>query len=546
MAPRTKKKPAVVQVQVEPRAVARTHRDLPITGMPSWDNVGAVKSALLQLENGGQFANVSLLFDAMLSDDRIAGVLSQRFDGLLGLPMEMRPPEDLEEDARALEIAEAAKVDFPKMANESTLRSLLRWGRGVGIGLGEKLWDISGERWIPKLKVWHPRHVYWQWTDRLFHVVAEGGVLPLNVGPYGPETQVDPQWLLYAPFGYGRDAWINSLVRPLAIPWLIRQWAYRDWARYSEVHGLPIRKGVVPATAKEEDKERFLQELTSLASESVVRLPDGGDGNRFDLQLVEAVGNTWEGFEKLLSKCEASIAIAIVGQNLTTEVKGGSLAASKVHDQVRGDILASDALTLGATLRDGLLRDWCERNYGDPDLAPWPSWNTDPPEDMGQQATTLKTFAEGLTAARATQVPIDVAELCERFNVPLVEGAEIPEYEPPPPPAPFGDSPGREPKPGEGELSLLSRKGERAAVRAQVYTDEVADHGRAEAAKVLGVDVRALRAIVNESESYDDMRSRLVAAYKHMDPSKMARLLERCLSMASLAGRHAVEEEAGE
>ena len=528
-------------------ASGRTYRDLPIIGIPNWDSVGAVKQALSQLEQAGNFANASLLFDAMLADDRIYGVTSQRFDGLLGIPLDISPPEGLEEDARAIEIAEAAKVDLPKMASPGTLRSILRWGRGLGIGLAEKIWDLRGERWIPRLKVWHPRHMYWQWTDRLFHLTTEGGVIPLYAGPNVPDAEKDRSWLMYAPYGYGRDAWINSLLRPLAIPWLIRQWAYRDWARYSEVHGLPIRKGKVPMQAKEEDKERFLQELTTLASESTIRLPDGGEGNRFDLELVEAVANTWEGFDRLLGKVDASLAIAVLGQNLTTEVQGGSLAASKVHGRVRGDILASDGETLAEVLRDELLRDWTTHNFGDPELTPRVRWNTDPPEDRSANATTLKTFGEGLKVVRETQIPVDVAELCERFDMPLQDGAEIQDYEPPPPPAPFGApaKPEAEEPEAEEKLSVsLSTKADRAAVAGQVYVDELADNGRDQAGRVLAPNVAELRRIIGEATSYEDLRQRLVLAYRDMDPSKLARLMERCLVLASLSGRHAVNEEA--
>ena len=44
----------------------------------------------------------------MRQDDRVTGVCSARFDGLLGLPMTMRPPKGMENDAKALKIAEEA------------------------------------------------------------------------------------------------------------------------------------------------------------------------------------------------------------------------------------------------------------------------------------------------------------------------------------------------------------------------------------------------------------------------------------------------------
>jgi phage gp29-like protein len=44
----------------------------------------------------------------------------------------------------------------------------------------------------------------------------------------------------------------------------------------------------------------------------------------------------------LLESCKTEVAIAILGQNLTTEVKGGLYAAAESHMAVRQDIIYGD------------------------------------------------------------------------------------------------------------------------------------------------------------------------------------------------------------
>jgi phage gp29-like protein len=520
-------------------------RDLPIAAFPSWDSVTAVRGALLQ-QDQGKFDLVSMLLDAMEQDDRVKGVQSARYDGLLGLPLEMHPPDGEEDNAKAVEIAEACEQEWSNMAPVSELRDMLRFGRGIGFVAAEKVWTY-GDRWVPKLKTHHPRFVYWTWGTgpdgegigawRGFNLITQDGVVMLDPR----DAAIRKQWVMYAPYGHQRG-WAKSLVRALAIPWLARSWAIRDWARYSEVHGMPIRVGEVPSDADKDDKDRFIRELAALANESVIRAPREADGTGFAVKLVEAAALGWEAFKGLREEASDSISIAVLGQNLTTSVKGGSFAAAKVHDTVRQDIIASDAGTLSEVLRTGLLMDFVEVNFGPQyvELTPWPTWATDPPQDLGARAQAFKTFGEGLTALRATQLPVDVAELCERFEVPLVEGEEIPDYEPPAPaPVQGGQEPGA--KKGEAKMSRASAR--RAALAAQLYVDEVADHGREAGASLLSGDLRALKAAISGATSYSDMRDRLLATYRDMDPTRLARLMEKCLIMARLAGNHAVLEE---
>jgi phage gp29-like protein len=70
---------------------------------------------------------------------------------------------------------------------------------------------------------------------------------------------------------------MEGLIRSLAIPWLFRQFGYRDWDRYNEVHGIPIRAIIEPSEWDDEDKKQALCEVAMLASEWIIRLPQKPD-----------------------------------------------------------------------------------------------------------------------------------------------------------------------------------------------------------------------------------------------------------------------------
>jgi transcriptional regulator with XRE-family HTH domain len=583
-APALPEPPPEQTVKVEGRTIriqVQRYQDLPVVSAETqYDTVVAVRAALTQLMQGS-FAGASEMIEAMIADDRIAGVTSQRIDGLFGLPFELAPA--LEDDAFASALAEQVGTLWPRIAPDAVLRDLWLWGRFLGYGVAEKLYDTeSPDGWVPTLKFWHPRYMYWRWPagdEREGRLVINTRTGPVEVwisesdglvhskGPDGLE-QIG-HWVIYAPFGWSRG-WVKAMVRSLAIPWLFRQFGYRDWGRYNEVHGLPIRGIIEPAEWDDAEKKKALREVASLAGESVVRLPQRADGKGFDLKLIEASAQTYDSFKLALEQANSSVAIVILGQNLTTEVKGGAYSAAQVHERVAAAILRSDATTLSATLRAQVLVEWAALNHGPKadGKAPRPAWDTEPPEDKKAAAEALNTTATGLATLRKTRLPVDYAKLCEQRGIPVLAGAPFPE---PDDVDGGGDAGGAgeddDPKAKKGKAALsavrrhakairvalgaggLSRR-DRAPLQGQAYVDELAEAGRDEAAKVLRGDVKALRAVVMAAKAGPDgkvdaaaLRAELARVLGEMEPAALAAVLGRCMVLANLSGRYAVTKE---
>lgn len=398
-------------------------RELAVTAAPIPTRASTIDAALRDLE-GGYFAQAAQLCDTVLRDDRIAGCTTTRLNGLLGLPREVKPA--YEDDARAQQIADEVDKNWDRLFPNSTLSEIKRWGIYLCAAPVELIWETrdvdplaTTYRWWPRLKVWHPQFMWWDPWARLYQMMTDDG-------SYIPVTPGSGAWALYTPHGYER-AWLFGLIRCISAHWLRRSWAYRDFSRKSEVNGQAIRKAIVPAQADKTAKARFFNAVANLGAETTIRLDQdtSADGPKYDLELLEAQSSGHDIFVSLLDKTDTSIAIALLGQNLSTEVQGGSYAAATAHEQIRSDFKRFDAQSMAEFLREQVLKPWALFNYGDAELAPYIEWETDPPEDAKNAADATKSLADAITAFVKAGAPVNLRELLDEAGVPLLDEAEV-------------------------------------------------------------------------------------------------------------------------
>jgi phage gp29-like protein len=391
-------------------------RDIPIALITRW-TPDLIQNALDQ-HMLGNFTQSAFLCDAMTGDDRISATLGQRMGALFSRPMKTTPCMNGVEssDAEAVAVADAWTAAWDRMAPLSVLEEVHTWGITESIVPVEVQWDRSVTPWQPYLKPWHPTHLMWRWDLRKFTIVTMDGIEVIEPG--------DGRWMLYTPHGPWRG-WRRAAVRPLAMPWYVRQLSWRDHARYNERHGMPILKAKAPARSDPTLRDRWVHGLSQLGQESVVLCPQNVDGTGFDIEMLEARDRAWESFGALASRADMAIVLAILWQNLTSEVTGGSYAAAAVHEGVQTTGSRYDDATLSACLFEQVARPFAAWNFGRPELAPKRSWVIDQPADHLTSAQTFSAFGQaisGLFAAGIKLTPAGVALLAHRFNLPLDAG----------------------------------------------------------------------------------------------------------------------------
>jgi phage gp29-like protein len=485
-------------------------------------------------------------------DGRIKGALKQRLSSLSALPMNFKPPQDT---ARAQKIADAVKDAWSKLVPAPIESRLRRWGIMLGIGIAQKIWDTSSDVWTLKLQPWHPSFYYWNWATRSIWVITQEGQVEIPEGG-------DENWFVYAPYGYYLG-WLEGDIRALAVPWLMRAWARRDWARYNEVYGLGLIKAIVPAGASESDgsKDRFVDGLANRGSEPVIECERDENGKGYDFDLVEAQSTGWETFPKQIEDVDAEISITLLGQNLTTEGGrggGGAYALGKVHQQVKAEIVRSDNESWSQAVRDQVLTDYTRFNFDAEELAPMPLREVDP-EDKSQTADSLQKLSAAVKTFGDAKAPVDVRELLDQQGLPLLtqeqekqlqkeaadraaaaQAAFSQRAQPPAQQEPIeGD-----PEDDEDPEQLADRpKVPRGAKKGQRYADALTGAGAREGAKALEDELALLRHVIEQATSPEDLRERLVVVFEHLNPAELERVVEKAHMLAELAGRRAVLQD---
>jgi len=519
----------------------------------SW-TVPGVRAALADHEIG-QFNRSALLADAMDRDDRLSATLDTRIAGVLGLPFKMQSADEQSKPATML--AEQLGEAWLDICPEAELAALLRWYYKLGVAVGELVWETGASVWTPRLRVHHPQYLWYDEITDLYQLSTEEGIIPITPG--------DGKWVLLTD---GERGYMRGLVRSLAVPWMVRTFAWRDWARHSERHGMPIILAKIPEAAFADGKEEFVEEIKHLATETVIPLPQFNEGGGYDLDMLEAKANDWEGFERLITACNVSYAVRILGQNLTTEVQGGSYAATAAHERILGDLLQSDVEKLSTSLHHQVTRPFVEVNSGSADLAPWPKWDAAPPEDQAKRAQVLAALIPAIDNAERLGQAIDTEALFEQFGIPFVPvedrenvpgkiykyhldygivsknevRSRVGEKS-----VPGGDVPAEPVDQRDAQQLALADAADdtrdaKAYADGSEYTDAVSQDGVEKHATALEPFIRRVIAACEGATDEDDVRRKLVALYNERDSRTETEVARRAKVLTLLAGQLAVNQ----
>jgi phage gp29-like protein len=345
--------------------------------------------------NSGNLRLAADLCEWMFGDDRLMAVLDTRSDALLGLPFELCPQGDGRQSGRA---ASMLRDDWDECYPEPEIKKLHAWGIVLGVGLARNVWvENEAGRLVSHLEVWSPRWLSWNWEEHTWMVEVAGadGIV------YGtskiPITPGDGEWIVYTPSGASRP-WVHGAYRALARWCLLKQYAQQDLGFYSERLGQGVwvaETAAVPGvgTGTKEQRKELAADIQGLGRNSGIALQPGQS-----LRLVESVARSQESFKLQVDLADNGTAVAILGQNLTTQAgTGGTIGAASQHGKTQHGRTRMDGKTIPNCLRSQSITFWAEYNLGDRTLAPKPWWDTTPIDDANAKATVeqLTAIADG-------------------------------------------------------------------------------------------------------------------------------------------------------
>ena len=320
------------------------------------------------------------------TDPHYRAVLSTRKLAVTGLEPEV---EAASATARDEEIAAFVREVVSAPAFAGLMMDLLD-GLGKGYAVCQIIWDTSGERWRPAGYEWvDPRAFVWDSRRRRLLLKDDDGK---------GQDMPPARFVVHVPRLKSGNPVRGALARVCAWAALYKNYTLKDWMRFLDVYGMPVRLGKYSATATEEDKRKLLRALYALGSDAAAVVPASAS-----IEFVQAGSGMRSGgpvFGEMAEYIDRQLSKAVLGQTMTTD-DGSSLAQARVHEEVRGDILRADARQLAASISRDLIRPLVALNFGADAAAPRLSLPVVEAEDIKTWAETVAVFVDrGLPVSR--------------------------------------------------------------------------------------------------------------------------------------------------
>lgn len=229
----------------------------------------------------------------------------------------------------------------------------------------EIIWR-KGSLWLPEKIVAKPQ----EW----FGFDGEGRLYFINAGF---QNEALPEYKFLCPTqeaSYNNPYGMGDLGL-VFWPATFKRAGLKFWSEFTEKYGAPWLIGKEPRSNTDADTEKLLDALEALIGNSVGAIP-----NDSSVEIHEASGkaSSVEAYDKLIRYCRSEIAIALLGQDQTTE-KDTNHASAAAGLEVTEDIRDSDSRMVESTF-NRLIKWVAELNFGE---VPCPTFELYETEETG-------------------------------------------------------------------------------------------------------------------------------------------------------------------
>ena len=350
--------------------------------------ISAVDAILRETAQGQVSRYIDLCESSRTRDSRLDAVCRTRVLAIQGRRWVMRPSPGLEGNAEAQRVALAVTQLFHETQGFATILGHLAHGTLYGHALLEHQWRLDGGLWRTAPRWLHGNRVGFDVQDqRAGWLTSSTAIEPFDRYPN--------KFVFHNPVG-GRSSypWHRGAMRSRLIASITKRLGIRWWLKMLERWGQPqvfvtrppSTPGVPGPTGSDEDDD-IIDGLRKIGDDWRGVIPAGASINTIAADVKSDLHATFVAAQNLED------AVAILGQNLSTEVTGGSFAAARAHQLVRLDVLAADLAELTETITDQWIRPLCEYNWpGAP--VPWIDWILAP-----QGPVTVAEYQAGLYSA---------------------------------------------------------------------------------------------------------------------------------------------------
>lgn len=479
--------------------------------------------ALLANAEQGDLVAQSDLFDDMEErDTHIFAEMSKRKRAMLTLEWRVEPPPDA--SAQEKQLAEYAEQSLEAMADMEDVFLDALSAIGHGFACLELTWERVAGEYMPA-KIEH-RPQAWFTLDRATRSQINLRDNSLDGAPLQPFG-----WIVHQHKSRSGYLARSGLYRALVWPFLFRNYASRDLAEFLEIYGLPLRLGKYPQNATADERRTLLNAVVNIGHAAAGIIPEG-----MLIEFQEAAKGSHEPHMAMIEWCERSVSKAILGQNVSHDsAQKGSLAGAIVDNDVRMDILKSDARQLQGTLTRDLVYPILAINKGLADIRRCPRLVFDV-----REVEDLALYAESLPKLAGIGMRIPAKWAHEKLAIPEpMDDDQVLQTAAPAPVLPEHAAP-IPPTAAKAALKFTPAADRMTPPKVQAA---LADSLDAQAAPAIEQLIAQVRQMVDQADSLEQLREWLLDAYEGTDSTQLANIMALGIATAHLAGRFDVANE---
>ena len=275
------------------------------------------------------------VYTELLVDGHLGGCVSSREAGVRSLEWEIDRGKSKSRQAKIITDL-FTSLDMDRIISE-ILRAPL-----FGYQVMEVIWEKAGNYILPKDIVGKPQHWFTFYADdNSLRLLTKSNMITGEPVPEKKFLVARHQATYDNPYGFpalSRCFW----------PVTFKKGGVKFWVVFAEKYGMPFLWGKLPRGMDQKEYDNLADILENMVKDAIAVTPDDAS---VELLTTEgrANGDIYKG---LIEECKTEISIAVLGQNLTTQVTGGSLAATEGHLTVRKDITDGDKKIVEQTFKE--------------------------------------------------------------------------------------------------------------------------------------------------------------------------------------------------
>lgn len=305
-------------------------------------------------------------------------------------------------------------------------------------------------------------------------------------------------------------------------PVTFKRGGLRYWVKFAEKYGMPWAVGKQPRNTPAPETDRLLDQLEAMIEDAVAVIPDDAS-----VELMQAGGTSGnaDAYEKLLMFCRSEVAIALLGQNQSTEATSTRASATAGLD-VAAELRDGDKAIVESTLNQ-FIRWIVDVNEGE--AAPAPKF------EMWEETEVSKAQAERDEILSRAGVRFTPAYWQRTYELQEgdIETAPVPPADPVAPANPR--APDENGKTGVYKQPEGQSEVDPAGAFAEAAGD-VADQLATAAQGVVDGWLDQVKKIADEAPDLATLQQRILAAFGELPDADLVEVMSAAFAAARAAG----------